>query len=50
MSIVASVCFLVALVLFVIAGSGINTDRFAAGWLGLAFLTAALMAVGGFHF
>ncbi len=37
------ILLLVALILFIIAGLGVNTDRYSVGWFGLAFMAAAFL-------
>lgn len=50
MSILAALCFLVALILFVLDGLSLDpSPRFRLLSIALAFLTAGLMAVFGFR-
>lgn len=41
---VRSILLIVAIVLFVLAGLGVNPPRASLGWLGLAFFAAAFLA------
>lgn len=50
MSLIAALCFLVALILFVLDGLALDpSPRFRLLSIAFAFLTAALMAALGFH-
>lgn len=43
---VALICFVVALVLFIVAACGVSLPRVHFGWLGAAFFTLATLLGG----